>query len=255
MRCLSAVARDRSWLAAHSSAVPEPGPSSVSRPEHANAGGKPLSPASPPRPDQARSLHRRPPLTRTPPASPADPGEHAHQLAGRRRQKSSRFLVRCGPRSCVRLWSDCLVEYRPELGDDDVQRVQLAPRPGEDQRAFQVGDHQQRKAGRAGGGNAEGDECRGPASGRVVLRADTADRDEALRLGVVDEIAGPAVLLDRAVALASQLGSYPAAPTPRPSATCSGQRSRPPAPATTPPSQPPGVHHRPGSGWPATSPP
>ena len=51
----------------------------------------------------------------------------------------------------------------------------------------------------------------GPASGRVVLRADTVDRDEALRLGVVDEIAEPAVLLDRAVALASQLGSYPAA--------------------------------------------
>ena len=51
----------------------------------------------------------------------------------------------------------------------------------------------------------------GPASGRVVLRADTVDRDEALRLGVVNEIAEPAVLLDRAVALASQLGSYPAA--------------------------------------------
>ena len=51
----------------------------------------------------------------------------------------------------------------------------------------------------------------GPASGRVVLRADTVGRDEALRLGVVDEITEPAVLLDRAVALASQLGSYPAA--------------------------------------------
>ena len=51
----------------------------------------------------------------------------------------------------------------------------------------------------------------GPASGRVVLRADTVDRDEALRLGVADEIAEPAVLLDRAVALASHLGSYPAA--------------------------------------------
>ena len=51
----------------------------------------------------------------------------------------------------------------------------------------------------------------GAASGRVVLRADTAGRYEALRLGVVDEITEPAVLLDRAVALASQLGSYPAA--------------------------------------------
>ncbi len=51
----------------------------------------------------------------------------------------------------------------------------------------------------------------GPASRRVALRADTVDRDEALRLGVVDEIAEPAVLLGRAVALASQLGSYPAA--------------------------------------------
>lgn len=50
----------------------------------------------------------------------------------------------------------------------------------------------------------------GAASSRVVLRADTVDRDEALRLGVVDEITEPAVLLDRAVALASQLGSYPA---------------------------------------------
>jgi enoyl-CoA hydratase len=51
----------------------------------------------------------------------------------------------------------------------------------------------------------------GAASGRVVLRADTVDRDEALRLGVIDEITEPAVLLGRAVALASQLGSYPAA--------------------------------------------
>ncbi len=51
----------------------------------------------------------------------------------------------------------------------------------------------------------------GAASSRVVLRADTVDRDEALRLGVVDEITEPAVLLDRAVALAAQLGSYPAA--------------------------------------------
>ena len=50
----------------------------------------------------------------------------------------------------------------------------------------------------------------GAASSRVVLRADTVDPDEALRLGVVDEITEPAVLLDRAVALASQLGSYPA---------------------------------------------
>src|SRR5208283_2714964 len=73
------------------------------------------------------------------------------------REKSSRFLVRCGQRSCVRLWSARGVEYRPELGDDDVQRGQLALRPGEDQRAFQVGDHQQCKAGCAGGGNAEGD--------------------------------------------------------------------------------------------------
>jgi hypothetical protein len=51
----------------------------------------------------------------------------------------------------------------------------------------------------------------GAASGRVVPRADTVGRDEALRRGVVDEIAEPAVLLGRAVALASQLGSYPAA--------------------------------------------
>ena len=51
----------------------------------------------------------------------------------------------------------------------------------------------------------------GAASGRVVLRADTVDRDEALRLGVIDEITEPAVLLGRAVARASQLGSYPAA--------------------------------------------
>jgi enoyl-CoA hydratase len=51
----------------------------------------------------------------------------------------------------------------------------------------------------------------GAASGRVVLRADTVDRDEALRLGVINEITEPAVLLGRAVALASQLGSYPAA--------------------------------------------
>ena len=46
---------------------------------------------------------------------------------------------------------------------------------------------------------------------RYALGADTVDRDEALRLGVIDEITEPAVLLGRAVALASQLGSYPAA--------------------------------------------
>ncbi|WP_457004358.1 enoyl-CoA hydratase/isomerase family protein [Geodermatophilus sp. SYSU D00814] len=45
----------------------------------------------------------------------------------------------------------------------------------------------------------------GPRAGRVLLGAQTADRERALALGVVDELAEPGELLPRAVGLAAEL--------------------------------------------------
>jgi enoyl-CoA hydratase len=47
----------------------------------------------------------------------------------------------------------------------------------------------------------------GPRAGRVLLGADTVDRERALALGLVDELAEPAELLPRATALAAELAA------------------------------------------------
>jgi enoyl-CoA hydratase len=47
----------------------------------------------------------------------------------------------------------------------------------------------------------------GSRAGRVLLGAQTADREEALALGMVDELTEPGELLPRAVALATELAA------------------------------------------------
>ncbi|SFO78290.1 enoyl-CoA hydratase [Geodermatophilus dictyosporus] len=47
----------------------------------------------------------------------------------------------------------------------------------------------------------------GPRAGRLLLGADSVDRERALALGVVDELTGPGELLPRAVALAAELAA------------------------------------------------
>ncbi|MGY1664001.1 enoyl-CoA hydratase/isomerase family protein [Geodermatophilus sp. SYSU D00705] len=47
----------------------------------------------------------------------------------------------------------------------------------------------------------------GSRAGQVLLGAQTADRERALTLGMVDELAAPGELLDRAVALAAELAA------------------------------------------------
>jgi enoyl-CoA hydratase len=51
----------------------------------------------------------------------------------------------------------------------------------------------------------------GPAVSRVVLRADTVDAAEAVRLGVVDEVVPGDELLPRAVSLATAMAGHDAA--------------------------------------------
>jgi enoyl-CoA hydratase len=48
----------------------------------------------------------------------------------------------------------------------------------------------------------------GPAASRVVLRADTVEPDDAVRLGLVDDVVPADELLDRAVALAADAAGH-----------------------------------------------
>jgi enoyl-CoA hydratase len=51
----------------------------------------------------------------------------------------------------------------------------------------------------------------GPAVSRVVLRADTLEAEDAVRVGLVDDVVAHDELLDSAVALASRVGGHDAA--------------------------------------------